>query len=199
VELAAALLDGLGVRRCHWVGTSMGGAIGMLGAATTLRGRIERLVLNDHGPQIAAAAVERIRAYAGSPPAFATVGELERYFRSTYAPFGWLSDGQWRRLTETSLRRLPDGRVTPHYDPAVALQLVDHPEDYDLWAAWDRLDLPVLCLRGALSDLLLAETAAQMRIRGPRARVVELPGVGHAPALNTPEQLTLIEAFLGGA
>jgi pimeloyl-ACP methyl ester carboxylesterase len=199
VALAEALLDGLAVDRCHWVGTSMGGAVGLLGAATTLRGRIQRLVLNDHGPELAGAAIARIGAYAGSPPAFATVGELERYFRTVYAPFGTLDDTEWRRLTETSLRRLPDGRVTPHYDPAVARQFQYHPGEYDLWAAWDTLDLPVLCLRGAQSDLLLPETAAQMQVRGPRARVVELPGVGHAPALNTAEQLATVEGFLSGA
>jgi pimeloyl-ACP methyl ester carboxylesterase len=198
VGLAAALLDGLGVARCGWVGTSMGGAIGLLGAATALRGRIQRLVLNDVGPELAAGAIERIRRYAGSPSAFATVGELEQYFRTIYAPFGRLSDAQWRRLTETSLRRLPDGRVTPHYDPAMALQFSHHPDDYQLWAAWDALELPVLCLRGEMSDLLLPATVAQMEVRGPRARVVEIPGVGHAPALNTPDQLALVEGFLSG-
>jgi pimeloyl-ACP methyl ester carboxylesterase len=101
VKLAAALLDGLGVARCHWIGTSMGGSIGTLGAATALRGRIQRLVLNDNGPALAPAAIERIRAYAGSPSSFATVTELEKYFRTIYVPFGWLSDAQWRRLTET--------------------------------------------------------------------------------------------------
>ncbi|TXH54149.1 MAG: alpha/beta hydrolase, partial [Burkholderiaceae bacterium] len=119
VKLAVALLDGLGIARCHWLGTSMGGAIGTVAAATSLRGRIRRLVLNDNGPQLAAAAIERIRSYAGSPAAFDTVTELEQYFRTVYKPYGWLSDAQWRRLTETSVRRLSDGRVTPHYDPAM--------------------------------------------------------------------------------
>ncbi|HNK17738.1 MAG TPA: alpha/beta hydrolase, partial [Piscinibacter sp.] len=121
VKLAAALVDALGIARFHWLGTSMGGAIGTLAAATTLRGRIRRLVLNDNGPQLADAAIERIRSYAGSPAAFATVSELEQYFRTIYKPYGWLSDAQWRRLTETSTRRLPDGRVTPHYDPAMVM------------------------------------------------------------------------------
>jgi pimeloyl-ACP methyl ester carboxylesterase len=196
VRLAVDLLDALSVEHCHWVGTSMGGAIGMRAAAGPLRGRIQRLVLNDMGPEIASAAIERIRTYAGSPSAFATVGELERYFRTIYAPFGWLSDAQWRRLTETSTRRLPDGRVTPHYDPAMAQQFVHHPEDYVLWEAWDALRLPVLCLRGQKSDLLLPETAEQMRTRGPRAQVMEIAGVGHAPALNVPDQLALVEGFL---
>jgi pimeloyl-ACP methyl ester carboxylesterase len=154
------------------------------------------MVLNDVGPQLAAAAIERIRSYAGSPPAFATVSELEQYFRTVYKPYGAMSDAQWRRLTETSTRRLPDGRVTPHYDPAMVMQFTHHENDYALWDAWDSLDLPVLCLRGEQSDLLLPEVADAMRNRGPRAVVVEIAGCGHAPTLNTPEQYALIERFL---
>lgn len=197
-KLAAALADHLRLERFHWLGTSMGGAVGTLAAATVLRGRIERLVLNDNGPELDTAALARIRAYAGRPPAFATVSELERYFREVYRPFGELSEAQWRRLAETSVRRLPDGRVTPHYDPAMVQQFEHHPDDYALWDAWDRLDLPVLCLRGAESDLLPRATAEAMRSRGPRAVVVEIPGCGHAPALNTPEQFALVERFLAG-
>jgi pimeloyl-ACP methyl ester carboxylesterase len=197
-QLATALVNQLGLERFHWVGTSMGGAIGTVAAAGALHGRIQRLVLNDNGPSLAAAAIERIRSYAGSPAAFATVSELEAYFRTVYKPYGWLSDAQWRRLTETSVRRLADGRVTPHYDPAMVQQFISHPDDYELWDEWDRLDLPVLCLRGESSDLLLRETVDAMRERGPRAVVVEIPGCGHAPALNTPEQFALIERFLNG-
>ena len=198
VKLATALVDQLGLETVHWLGTSMGGAIGTLAAASALRGRIRRLVLNDNGPQLADAAIERIRNYAGSPAAFATVGELEAYFRSVYKPYGWLSDAQWRLLTETSVRRLPDGRVTPHYDPAMVMQFTHHHDDYRLWDAWDSLEIPVLCLRGEDSDLLLRDTAEQMRNRGPRAVVVEIAGCGHAPALNTPAQYALVERFLAG-
>ena len=196
VQLARALVDGLAIEHFHWLGTSMGGAIGILGAATSLRGRMRRLVLNDAGPQTAAAAIERIRSYAGSPAAFDTVSELEDYFRSVYKPYGAMTDAQWRRLAETSTRRLPDGRVTPHYDPKMVMQFTYHADDYALWDAWDGLDLPVLCLRGEHSDLLLPEVAEQMRQRGPRAVVASIAGCGHAPALNTPEQFTLIERFL---
>ena len=196
VDQAESLLDQLGFDKVHWVGTSMGGAIGTLAAATKLRGRIKRLVLNDNGPELAAPALARIKSYAGQPPSFATVSELEAYFRDIYASFGSLSAAQWRHLTETSLRRLPDGRVTTHYDPAMAEQFEHHPDDYLLWEAWDALDLPVLCLRGESSTLLTAETAQAMRERGPRAAVAVIPGCGHAPALNTPEQIGLIERFL---
>ena len=198
VQQAMALVDQLGLKEFHWLGTSMGGAIGLVAAATKLRGRVRRLILNDSGPQIADAAIARIRGYAGSPAAFASVTELEQYFRTIYKPYGALSDSQWRRLTETSTRRLPDGRVTPHYDPAMVMQFSHHDNDYLLWTEWDSLDIPVLCLRGESSDLLLPHTAEQMRQRGPQAVVVEIAGCGHAPALNTPAQYALVERFFAG-
>jgi len=197
-RLAQALLDQLGIDRCLWLGTSMGGAIGLRAAAGVLRGRIRKLVLNDIGPEVPAPAQQRILTYAGNPSSFATVTELEQYFRTIYKPFGWLSDAQWRRLTETSTRRLPDGRVTPHYDPAMVRQFVAHPDDYRQWDAWDALDIPVLALRGESSDLLLPDAAEAMRNRGPRAVVVEIAGCGHAPALNVPQQIGLIERFFAG-
>jgi pimeloyl-ACP methyl ester carboxylesterase len=194
-QLAEGLLDQLGIHRVLWLGTSMGGAIGLRAAAGVLRGRIRKLVLNDIGPELPMAAQQRILTYAGNPSAFATVSELEAYFRTIYKPYGWLSDAQWRRLTETSTRRLPDGRVTPHYDPAMVRQFVVHPNDHEQWDAWDSLDIPVLALRGESSDLLLPEVAERMRNRGPRAVVVTMPGCGHAPALNTPEHFALVERF----
>ena len=198
-RLAEAFCDALAVERMHWVGTSMGGALGIKLASRAggaLAGRIARLVLNDNGPQLASAAIERIKAYAGNPAAFSRVSELEAYFRTVYAPYGMLTAREWLKLTETSVRRLPDGRVTPHYDPNMVRQFVNFPQDYELWPEYDAIDIPVLCLRGAASDLLLAETAQAMRERGPRARVVEIAGCGHAPALNVPGQIGLVEEFL---
>lgn len=195
-HLARSLADQLALDRFHWVGTSMGGAIGMVCADGLLRGRIQRLVLNDIGPKIADAAIERIRSYAGNPASFATVSELARYFRTIYQPYGFLSEAQWTLLTESSVRRLPDGRVTPHYDPAMVMQFTAYPQDYDRWPEYERLDIPVLCLRGESSDLLLADTAQQMSERGPRAQVVTVAGCGHAPALNVPEQLLCVQRFM---
>ena len=203
-RLARELLQQLGVERCHWVGTSMGGAIGTVGASgyfePELARRIQSLVLNDNAPELAQPAIERIKAYAGEPPAFATVSELEAFFRAAYQPYGFLTDAQWRRLAETSTRRLPDGRVTPHYDPAIVGQFIHYPDDYRIWHHYDALKLPVLLLRGAESDLVLRQTAEQMRARGPGARGqlqwVEVPGCGHAPALNVAEQLNLVSDFI---
>lgn len=126
---ATSLLDQLGIVQCLWLGTSMGGAIGLHAATGALRGRISRLVMNNIGLELAVPAVERIRSYAGSPAAFATVAELEQYFRSIYKPYGQRTEAQWSRLTETSLHRLPDGRVTPQYDPAMVRQFSAHPTD----------------------------------------------------------------------
>ena len=203
-RLAAELFEQLHISKAHWVGTSMGGAIGTVCAAglfePQLKQRIASLVLNDNAPKLADAAIERIKAYAGQPPAFGTVRELEAFFRQVYQPYGWLSDAQWRRLTESSTRRLPDGRVTPHYDPAMVRQFLLHPHDYDTWEHYDALDIPVLCLRGVDSDLVLRETTQAMLTRGPGARglarVVEVPDCGHAPALNVARQLDLVRAFI---
>lgn len=203
-RLAAELLEQLGIERAHWVGTSMGGAIGTVCAGgllqPQLKARIQSLVLNDNAPRLASDAVARIRAYAGNPPAFDTITQLEAFYRQVYKPFGWLSDAQWRRLAESSARRLPDGRVTPHYDPAMVRQFIDHPHDYDTWEHYDAIEVPVLCLRGAESDLVLPDAVDEMLRRGPGARgltrVVEVPGCGHAPALNVPEQLDLVSDFI---
>ena len=197
-RLAVSLADQLGLATFHWLGTSMGGAIGIHLAAGALKGRIRRLVLNDIGPKLGESAVQRIRTYAGNPAQFDRISELEQYFRTIYQPYGWLSDEQWRRLTETSARRTPEGKVTPHYDPKMVLQFERHPNDYDQWEQWDAIDVPTLCLRGETSDLLLADVAEEMRKRGPRAVVVTIPGCGHAPALNVPDQLALVERFLNG-
>ena len=197
-RLAISLVEQLGLERFYWLGTSMGGALGIRLAAGSLKGRIRRLILNDIGPQLAPAAVERIRTYAGNPAQFDRVSELEEYFRTIYKPYGRLSDEQWRRLTETSTRRTAEGKVTPHYDPKMVMQFVHHPRDYDQWEAYDAIDVPTLCLRGETSDLLLPQTAEEMRRRGPRAVVVTIAGCGHAPALNVPDQLNLVERFLNG-
>ncbi len=195
-RIAQELVDQLGIMQTRWVGTSMGGAIGMVAAASTLKGRISHLVLNDIGPATAASAIERIRSYAGNPAEFDTVTEFESYLRLIYKPYGWQSDTQWRRMAETSVRRLQSGRITAHYDPAMVRQFIMHPNDYERWQEYDALDMPTLVLRGETSDLLLPETAQAMTQRGPRAQLAVIPGCGHAPALNVPEQIELVRNFL---
>jgi pimeloyl-ACP methyl ester carboxylesterase len=180
----------------HWLGTSMGGALGIRVAATTLKGRIARLIINDIGPTFPEAPYERIKTYIGNPPEFDTMGELEAYFRTIYKPFGDHTDAQWRHLAETSMRRLPSGRITTHYDPAIVRQMFAHPRDYEQWEHWDQIEAPTLVLRGVESDLLLSDTARQMAVRGPRAVIAEIEGCGHAPALNVESQIKIVREFL---
>ena len=196
--MAAGLADVLGLDRIDWVGTSMGGALAIRAAATTLKDRLGRVVINDIGPTFPPGPYERIKTYVGNPPEFDTVSELEAYFRTIYQPFGHHTPAQWRHMAETSHRRLPSGKITTHYDPNIVRQLFAYPDDYEQWTCWDAMRQPTLVLRGVNSDLLLADTAREMTLRGPKARIVEIAGCGHAPALNTAEQIGLVRQFLEG-
>lgn len=178
-----------------WVGTSMGGLIGMLLAAqpgTPLR----RLVVNDVGPFIPKEALMRIGTYVGKAPCFASLADAERYVRVVSASFGPLTDAQWRHLTEHNVRRDDDGQWSMKYDPGIAAGFAGPLADFDLWTVWDRIGLPVLALRGQQSDLLLHATAAAMTQRGPKARLVEFAGVGHAPMLMADDQVSAVRDFI---
>ncbi|WP_096701021.1 alpha/beta hydrolase [Magnetospirillum sp. 15-1] len=196
VKHALGILDELGVGPLTWIGTSMGGALGMLLAAGPLKGRMDRLVMNDIGPALNPAAVERIRAYVTQIPDFPSMTAFEAFLRLVYRPYGFLSDEEWRRMAESSARRRGDGRITVHYDPAVMRVFAASAGDYELWEAYDRVECPTLVLRGADSDLLLPEVADEMTRRGPKARLATISGCGHAPALNVPEQIGLLDGFL---
>jgi pimeloyl-ACP methyl ester carboxylesterase len=181
--LLARVTSGGRPRRVYWVGTSMGGILGMLLAAKP-GSTIEKLVVNDVGAHIPAAALERLGAYVGKDRRFSTYGELEAYTRMVCAPFGPLTDAQWRQLTEHGAKQHEDGSWAASYDPAIGLPFQTQKgahTDLDLWQHYDAIRCPTLLLRGAQSDLLLADTAAQMTQRGPRARLVEFGGIGHAP------------------
>jgi len=189
------LIARLDVEAVSWVGTSMGGLIGM-GLAAQAGSPITRMVLNDVGPLVTRASLERIASYVGKAPSFASVAEAEQYIRTISAPFGPHSDAQWRFLTETWLRRNDDGTWRAHYDPAIAEPRLVPDKDLDLWSLYDAVRCPTLVLRGERSDLLTRETAAAMTRRGPRAKVLEIPGVGHAPTLLHPDQIALVRDFL---
>lgn len=192
-----ALVARLDVDSVDWVGTSMGGLIGMALAAQA-NTPIRRLVLNDIGPFIPKAFLTRLRDYVGKDPRFADVDALEAYLRQVHAPFGPLTDGQWRHLAEHGARKMPDGGFALAYDPAIARAAFtgDEPEDIEMWDIWDRIACPVLVLRGAASDLLLPETVASMRQRGPGCEAAEIAGCGHAPALMDEVQISLIRTWL---
>ncbi|MEX0638216.1 MAG: alpha/beta hydrolase [Burkholderiales bacterium] len=191
------LIARLDVERVRWVGTSMGGLIGMALAAQK-DSPVARLVLNDAGPVIAHAALERIGQYLGTDPRFPSVAAAEQVVRAISAPFGPHSDAEWRHLTEILLRKEADGRYRFHYDPRIAEPYrKEIPEgDIEVWPTWDAVRCPTLVIRGAQSDLLSRETAQAMTRRGPQAKLVELPGIGHAPTLMHEDQIAIVREFL---
>ncbi|WP_431280653.1 alpha/beta fold hydrolase [Humitalea sp. 24SJ18S-53] len=196
VAVLAPMLAALG--EYDWVGTSMGGLIAM-GVAAMPDNRMRRLVLNDVGPFIPKASLDRIGAYLALDQVFASFAALEAHLRFIHAPFGALSDVEWRHLATTSARVTADGRWRLHYDPAIGDPLRGGVEaDMDLWPMWEAVAArPVLLLRGALSDLLLPEVAARMA-EAPSVRLETIPGCGHAPALMNAHQTGLIADFLRG-
>lgn len=186
----------LGLERVDLIGTSMGGLIGM-GVAASEDSPIRRLVLNDIGPFLPKAALERINTYLGRDLRFADLLELEAHLREVHVGFGPLTDEQWRHLATHTARTYPDGRLGLAYDQRLGEPMRAAPvEDVDLWPVWERIRCPVLVLRGQDSDLLLAETAEEMTRRGPGAELVEFEGVGHAPALMAEEQIAVIRDWL---
>ena len=191
------LIARLDVASVHWVGTSMGGLIGMALAAQ--KGTpIAKLALNDVGPVITRAALQRLVEYVGTAPAFRGIEEAEGYLRRVNAGFGAHSDAEWRFLTETVVKRNPDGTVSMRYDPAIgeSLRRTLPPADLELWPLYDAIRCPTLLVRGAQSDLLTRETAQAMTRRGPKARLVEIAQVGHAPSFLHGEVIDPVRDFL---
>ena len=193
---ATVLVSRLDAEQVDWVGTSRGGMIGMMLAAQP-QSPIRRLVLNDVGPVIPAAAVQRIGGYVGKDPRFDDLAGVEAYLRETHAGFGAIDDAGWRHLAEHSHRRLPDGKLGLAYDPGIAAGFkAAGSADVDVTSIWDKVRCPVLVLRGVTSDLLLPETARRM---AEKAEVVEIAGAGHAPSLTTPEQIEIVRSWLARA
>jgi pimeloyl-ACP methyl ester carboxylesterase len=196
----AGLISRLGVRDVDWVGTSLGGHIGMELAARP-GSPIRHLVLNDFGARIPVAALQRIGRYLRTAHPFATIGEVEAYLREIYAPFGALTGAQWHHMAVHGVVQDKAG-LRLHYDPAIVEQF-SRPLllDVALWRVWEHVACAVLILRGEYSDLLLPETVAEMKRRGIAAaqglvQSVEVKGCGHAPALMADDQIRLVEDFL---
>ena len=190
------LVARLDVEAVSWLGTSMGGLIGMALAAQPGT-PVRRLVLNDAGPVISRASLERIATYVGAAPALPSIEQAEAFVRLICAPFGPHSDAQWRKLTENWMKKTGDG-WEPNYDPLIAEPFrATMPEgDLELWPLYDAVRCPTLVLRGEQSDLLSRQTTQEMASRGPKARVFEVKGVGHAPTLMHDDQIAVIREFL---
>lgn len=194
----AALIARSGAERVDWVGTSMGGLIGMLLAAQH-DSPIRRLVINDVGPFVPKAALERLATYVGTDPRFDTLEAVEKYLRQVFAPFGPLTDEQWDHLAQHSSLRLDNGRFALAYDPAIASAFKPPLQDVNLWPVWKALQATTLITRGADSDLLLAETAQEMLATAPHgSQLVEFAGIGHAPTFMAEDQIAAVEGFLFG-
>lgn len=200
---AAALLAHIGAAngngiKVDWVGISMGGLIGMMLAIQPQPPEpIRRLVMSDIGPLIPAAALARMADYVGKDTRFASLDEFDAYMKKISAPFGPLTDTQWRHLAIHSACKFSSGDYGFRYDPTIATSFKDQIiRDIELWTQWDVLATSTLVLRGMESDVLHPDTAAEMRRRGPKAQVIELPGVGHAPLLVSDDQIGIVKDFL---
>lgn len=193
------LLASLEVAEVDWIGTSLGGSLGMLIAGdedAVARGLVRRLVLNDIGPLVPASGMQPIADRVGRAPDFEDLEAAEDYQKQVCAEWGELSDENWMHLTLHSLRRRDGGGFSYHHDPAIgeALRANGPMRDIELWPWWRRIECPVLALRGAESKILPAETAAEMRADG--AEVIEYPGIGHTPSLLVAEQIEAVTRWL---
>ncbi|MFL6713708.1 MAG: alpha/beta fold hydrolase, partial [Sulfurifustis sp.] len=191
------------VTQVDWIGTSMGGLIGMMLAAK-VNAPIRRLVLNDVGPMIPWAALTRLRnIHLKQVTRFRSLEQVEAHLREVYATFGELDDDLWKYVVRHSARQLEDGNYILTYDPAIMYGMnharrggVEFGHNFfagvDMWPIWDRVQCNTLVLRGGVSDVLLASTAREMERRGPKAEIVEFPGIGHAPWLMAPDQVSIV-------
>jgi len=194
---ALALIGALGIGSVDWIGTSMGGILGMLIGAGKQAGLIRRLVLNDIGPYLPGKAMDRVGTYVGMAPRFATLDDAYAYQAGVNADWANMSEAQRRHITTHAARALPGGGYEIHYDPRIGDYLHKGPvPDLVIWERYDAVRAPTLVLRGTLSDILLPETAADMTRRGPRATLVEVPGIGHTPSLMTERQVEAVNRFL---
>jgi pimeloyl-ACP methyl ester carboxylesterase len=189
-----------------WVGTSMGGLLGMLLAAQP-NSPIRRLVLNDVGPFIPWAALMRLKANFAAPRRFASLTEVDSMLRQACAQWGPLSDEQWHHLAEHSVQQSEDGTYSLACDPAVGVATAwgwsrdsklgnRNMLGMELWSVWQAVRCPTLVLRGADSEVLTADTVTRMQEGGPQTTVVEWPGIGHAPSLMAPDQIARVQEFL---
>jgi pimeloyl-ACP methyl ester carboxylesterase len=190
-----ALIARLDVAQVDWIGTSMGGLIGMLLAASA-KSPIRSLVMNDVGPFVPKAALQRISDYVGLDNRFSSLASLENHLRKAYAPFGPLTDAQWAHLTAHGHRNIGDGTYGLSYDPGIATNVKFGVQDWDMWPLYDKVTTPTMIIRGMESDLLSESTAAEMAKRGPKAKRLDIPGVGHAPALMAEDQIDAMEKWL---
>lgn len=191
------LLAKLGVEQVAWLGTSMGGLIGMMLAGQP-KSPINRLILDDVGPTLSLDALKRIAGYVGNPYEFKDMESARRYARVVFAPFALQTEADWESLCNSSFKPCPSGGFRFNYDKEIRQPLqqtyIDKP--FDVWPLYDAVKCPTLLIHGELSDLLSAETAKEMTQRGPKATLKVVAGVGHAPMFMSEDQIDLVREFL---
>lgn len=195
-----ALIARLGCHQVDWIGTSLGGLMGMI-LASMAGSPIQRLVINDIGPYLPHAALYRLGRYVGQAPEFESYDAARAYLTDVYAPFGPLTEETWDRLVETSIRQDDDGRFRLRYDPRIgeSFRKTISVLHFGLWKYWDAIRCPVLVIRGTESDFLSRETAEEMCRRGQKVDLIEIEGVGHTPMLSTVEEIAMIRDWLSSA
>ena len=186
----------VGAESFDWIGTSLGGLMGIVLAGVP-NSPIRRLVINDIAPEVPTAALQRLALYLGADRRFPDLKAVEAHLRETLAPFGPMTDADWRRMAETSVRKSADDYRLA-YDPGIAQNFRRFwlPIHANLWRYWDRISCPVLILRGAESDFLTPLLLDRMLRRLPHADVIEFEGVGHTPTLNAPDQIKPVVHWL---
>ena len=196
---ALMIIARTGAETVDWLGTSMGGLLGMA-LASLKQSPIQRLILNDVGPFIPKAALMRIANYVGKQPSFDTAAELEAYLRAVYVGFGKLTDEQWQHILRYGQRTLDNGQITLNYDPDISQAFTNKPlADIDLWPVWNNIQLQTLIIRGENSDLLGASTAEEMIEKNVNSELLEIANTAHSPALMNAKDINLIEAWLDKA
>jgi pimeloyl-ACP methyl ester carboxylesterase len=205
LALLAQLHAQASLKTLDWLGTSMGGLIGMGICGTPklpLPVPVRRLVLNDVGPAIEWQAIQRIGAYLGKAGRFDSVEQAAAAMWAISTSFGPHTPEQWLALSRPMVNALPEGGFALHYDPAIAVPIRAMTEEAAtqgqaaLWQLYDHIAARTLITRGAESDLLSRETAAAMTQRGPKARLIEFEGVGHAPTFVADNQIEAVASFL---
>lgn len=194
--LALALLDAYQIKTCAWLGTSLGGLIGMKIASGPNAARLNTLIINDIAPIVPSDAIARILQYATDLPLFETVTQAEQWLRTVYAPFGPAEDAFWQRMAETSVRRMRDGGLTLHYDPKMVQMLKAPAEALGGWDQYEKITTPTHVLRGRTSDILPEALAERMAQSGPRPNVTVFEEAGHAPSLSRSADARIVADIL---
>ena len=197
LAIAKGICEHFNVTQMDWIGTSMGGIIGILLASGPYKNRIKRLVINDIGPEIPADALARIIDYvSGEQPGFDTFFEYQDYLKELYGIWGQRSPDQWIRMTETSLRRNNQGQFTVHFDPDIIQKSDETVPVIDLWEPFSQVSCPILLFHGLLSDVLTLKIVKNMKRSQPDMRVITINDCGHAPGLHIPQHYEPILKFL---